>query len=63
MMIKVNAKESIEIVQGVFVSVINDSGSKYHSWDELTEAQVECFVGLKGEVQDVYDKYKNCMTA
>ena len=41
MMIKVNAKESVEIIEGVFVNVINESGAKYHSWDELTEAQVE----------------------
>ncbi|MDX2481811.1 MAG: hypothetical protein QNK24_15925 [Desulfuromusa sp.] len=58
MMIKMNAKESVEIVEGVFVSVINESGSKYHSWDEMTEAQQECFSGLNREVQDVYEKYK-----
>ncbi len=62
MMIKINAKESVEIVDGVFVSVINETGSKYRSWDELTEAQQECFSGIKRGVQDVYDKYKGCMT-
>ncbi len=63
MMIKINAKESVEIVQGVFVSVISESGSKYHSWDELTEAQIACFTGLSDEIQTVYGKYKDCMTA
>ncbi len=63
MMIKVNVKESVEIVEGVFVSVINESGSKYHSWDELTEAQQECFSGMKRGFQEVYDKYKKGMTA
>ncbi|MDX2495926.1 MAG: hypothetical protein QNK27_13260 [Desulfuromusa sp.] len=58
MMIKINAKESVEIIEGVFVNVINESGSKYHSWDEMTEAQQQCFSGLNREVQDVYKKYK-----
>lgn len=58
MMIKINAKESVEIIEGVFVSLINESGSKYHSWDEMTEAQQQCFSGLNREVQDVYEKYK-----
>jgi len=58
MMIKINAKESVEIIEGVFVNVINESGSKYHSWDELTEEQQQCFSGLNREVQDIYEKYK-----
>lgn len=62
MMIKINAKESVEIVEGVFVNVINESGSKYHSWDEMTESQVQCFSGMKREFQEVYEKYKTGMT-
>lgn len=62
MMIKINAKESVEIVEGVFVSVINESGAKYHSWDELTEAQVECFSGMNREFQKVYANYKGGMS-
>ena len=62
MMIKINAKESVEIVEGVFVSVINESGAKYHSWDELTEAQEECFSEMNREFQKVYAKYKGGMT-
>ncbi|MCF6266273.1 MAG: hypothetical protein L3J57_06980 [Desulfuromusa sp.] len=61
MMIKINAKESVEIVEGVFVNVINASGSKYHSWDEMTEVQQQCFSGLNREVQDVYKKYQSGM--
>lgn len=63
MMIKMNAKESVEIIEGVFVNVINESGSKYLSWDELTEAQMECFSGMNREFQEVYSKYKDGMTA
>lgn len=62
MMIKINAKESVEIVEGVFVNVINESGSKYHSWDEMTKSQVECFSGMNKEFQEVYEKYKAGMT-
>ena len=62
MMIKINAKESVEIVEGVFVSVINESGSKYHSWDEMTAAQQECFSGMRKGFQDVYDQFKDGMT-
>ena len=58
MMIKLNAKESIEIVADVFVNVINERGSKYHSWDELTDAQQECFEKMVQEFQVVYEKYK-----
>ncbi|MFK5925742.1 MAG: hypothetical protein QM483_03835 [Desulfuromusa sp.] len=63
MMIKINAKESVEIVADVFVNVINESGSQYISWDELTAAQVECFSGLSKEVQAIYRKYEHGMTA
>ena len=61
MMIKINAKESVEIVEGVFVNVINESGAKYHSWDELSEAQMECFSGMNREVQEVFEKYRDDM--
>ena len=62
MMIKVNTKESVEIVEGVFVNVINESGSKYHSWDELTESQAESFSGMIKGFKEVYEKYKAGMT-
>ncbi|MEA3362462.1 MAG: hypothetical protein U9Q61_04245 [Thermodesulfobacteriota bacterium] len=62
MMVKINAKESVEIVDGVFVNVINESGAKYHSWDELTEAQIECFSGMNREFQEVYAKYRDNMS-
>ncbi len=58
MMIKVNAKESVEIVEGVFVSVIDEAGSRYHSWDEMTAAQQECYSAMRRGVQDVYDRFK-----
>ena len=61
MMIKINAKESVEIVEGVFVSVINEAGSRYHSWDEMTVAQQECFSGLRRGVQEIYDQFKGGM--
>ncbi len=61
MMIKINAKESVEIVEGVFVSVIDESGSLYHSWDELTVAQQECYSGMRRGVQEVYDQFKGGM--
>lgn len=57
-MIKLNAKESIEIVSDVFVNVINEAGSKYHSWDELSDVQLECFTKMAQEFQAVYEKYK-----
>ncbi|WP_321371682.1 hypothetical protein [uncultured Desulfuromusa sp.] len=63
MMIKVNSKESIEIVADVFVNIINESGAKYISWDELTEAQVESFSGLSRELQAVYEKYKDSLSS
>ncbi|MCK5912636.1 MAG: hypothetical protein KAG12_02075 [Desulfuromusa sp.] len=63
MMIKINAKESVEIIEGVFVNVINETGAKYHSWDELTESQVECFSGMNREFKEIYEKYRNGMTA
>lgn len=62
-MIKINAKESVEIIEEVFVNVINESGAKYYSWDELTEAQMECFSGMNREFQVVYEKYKAGMVA
>ncbi len=61
MMIKINARESVEIVAGVFVSVISESGSKYFSWDELTEKQVECFSGMGRDIEKVYKDYKGCI--
>ena len=62
MMIKINAKESVEIIDGVFVNVINETGSKYISWDELSEAQLECFSGMNRDIQEVYRKYEGGMT-
>ena len=58
MMIKVNARESVEIVEGVFVNVINEAGNKYYSWDEMSEKQQECFSGMREGFQEVYDKFK-----
>ena len=63
MMIKINAKESVEIVTDVFVNVVNESGSQYISWDELTDSQAQCFTGLSHEIQEVYAKYKDGMVA
>ena len=63
MMIKINAKESVEIIEGVFVNVINEAGAKYYSWDEMTESQMECFSGMSREFKEVYEKYRNGMTA
>jgi len=62
MMIKINAKESVEIIEGVFVNVINESGAKYHSWDELSETQIKCFSGMNKEFKEVYEKYRNDMS-
>jgi len=62
MMIKINARESVEIVEHVFVNVINDEGSKYQSWDELTDQQQDCFSRMNQEIQAVYSKYKECMS-
>ena len=61
MMVKINARESVEIVKDVFVNVITDSGSQYISWDELTENQLNCFTGMSQGFQEVYNKYKGCM--
>ncbi len=61
MMIKINAKESVEIVEGVFVSIINESGAQYLSWEELSATQVECFSGMNREFQEVYAKYRDDM--
>ncbi len=63
MMIKINARESVEIIENVFVNIINESGSKYYSWDELSEAQVACFTGMCREIGEVYERYKGDMTA
>jgi hypothetical protein len=63
MMIKINAKESVEIIENVFVNIINESGSKYYSWDELSETQVACFSSMNSEIKDVYDRYKDKMLA
>ena len=61
MLIKINAKESVEIIEGVFVNVINETGSKYYSWDEMTESQQKCFSGMKRGIQNAYDEFKGCM--
>ncbi len=61
MMIKINAKESVEIVEGVFVSVIDESGSRYHSWDEMTATQQECYSGMRRGVRHIYDQFKGGM--
>lgn len=58
MMIKLNAKESIEIVDQVFVNLIDEKGSRYLSWDELSETQQDCFSDLAEEFRAVYEKYK-----
>ena len=63
MLIKINAKESVEILEGVFVNVINDDGSKYYSWDELSDSQVKCFSGMACDFKEVFKKYKEGMTA
>jgi len=63
MMIKINAKESVEIIENVFVNVINEAGSKYYSWDELSETQVACFSGMSKEIKEIYDRHKDEMFA
>jgi hypothetical protein len=63
MMIKINAKESVEIIENVFVNVINETGSKYYSWDELSETQVACFSGMSKEIKEIYDRHKGEMFA
>ncbi len=60
MMIKVNSRESIEIVENVFVNRINEEGGKYLSWDELSEAQQQCYTRMCEEIKAVYAKYKDC---
>ncbi|GEM_PF-1963051 len=62
MMIKINAKESVEIIEGVFVNVINEEGSKYYSWDEMSDTQIAAFSGLAREVKEVFEKYRDGMT-
>lgn len=62
MMIKINSKESVEIVEDVFVNVINEAGSQYKSWDELTEKQQECFTRLSQGIRDVYEQYRDCLS-
>jgi len=62
MMIKVNAKESVEIIEDVFVNVINEEGSKYYSWDEMSDTQIATFSGLAREVKEVFEKYRDGMT-
>ena len=63
MMIKVNAKESVEIIEDVFVNVINEEGTKYYSWDEMTATQVETFSSLAREVKEIFEKYRDGMSA
>lgn len=63
MMIKINAKESVEIIEDVFVNVINEEGTKYYSWDEMSDTQIETFSGLAKEVKEVYEKYRAVMSA
>ncbi len=58
-----NAKESVEIIEDVFVNLINETGSKYYSWDELSATQAETFSGLAREVKEVFEKYRDGMTA
>ncbi|PLY01504.1 MAG: hypothetical protein C0622_07155 [Desulfuromonas sp.] len=61
MLIKLNSKESLEIVDQVFVNLINEDGAKYLSWDEMSEKQQECYSKLVEEFSTVYEKYKPCM--
>lgn len=63
MMIKINAKESVEIIEDVFVNVINEEGTEYYSWDEMSDTQIETFSGLAKEVKEVYEKYRAVMSA
>ncbi len=58
MMIKMNAKESLEIVEDVFVNVINEHGTLYLSWDEMSEGQQTQFRQLQSEFQTVYETFK-----
>lgn len=59
MLIKMNSKESIEIVEDVFVNVIKDDGAAYTSWDELSDAQQDSFRQMKADFEAVYGKYKS----
>jgi len=58
MMIKMNAKESLEIVENVFVNILNEHGALYLSWDEMSEEQQSKFSQIKTDVQIVYEKFK-----
>lgn len=58
MMIKMNAKESLEIVENVFVNILNEHGALYLSWDEMSEDQQNKFIQLKSECQMIYEKFK-----
>lgn len=58
MMIKMNAKESLEIVENVFVNILNEHGALYLSWDEMSEDQQAKFCQIKADVQSVYEKFK-----
>ncbi len=63
MMIKINARESVEIIENVFVNVIGEEGTKYYSWDELSDSQVATFSGLARDIKEVYEKYRGGMIA
>jgi hypothetical protein len=58
MMIKMNSKESLEIVENVFVNILNEHGALYLSWDEMSEEQQIKFCQIKADVQVVYEKFK-----
>lgn len=58
MMIKMNSKESLEIVENVFVHIINEHGTLYLSWDDMSEQQKSQYHQLKCEFQGVYEKFK-----
>lgn len=58
MMVKMNAKESLEIVEDVFVNIINEHGVMYLSWDELSEKQQGEFRQIKQDLQTIYDRFK-----
>lgn len=62
MIVKINAGESLEIVEGVFANIISASGSKYYSWDEMSEAQRGCLISMKKEIATLYAKYKDCLS-
>jgi hypothetical protein len=58
MMVKMNAKESLEIVEDVFVNIINEHGVLYLSWDDMSEQQQNRFRQIKSEFQTVYESFK-----